>query len=126
IQDNVLWTEEGHRMSWRMMLRSKTGRSNFYVINKDSNEKKLVNLNEYLTQKQKHQVSTKPDVIWQFAQRLKNEYALKGEDVSVYVDNYISVNGRPYAKLIDPETDLAKVEWDAFKHSSWILPSNLE
>ena len=25
IQDDVLWTEEGHRMSWRMMLRSKSG-----------------------------------------------------------------------------------------------------
>ena len=23
IQDDVLWTEEGHRLSWRMMLRAK-------------------------------------------------------------------------------------------------------
>ena len=25
IQGDVLWTEEGHRMSWRMMLRSRSG-----------------------------------------------------------------------------------------------------
>ncbi|WP_316930169.1 HTTM domain-containing protein [Leeuwenhoekiella sp. MAR_2009_132] len=25
IKDDVLWTEEGHRLSWRMMLRSKGG-----------------------------------------------------------------------------------------------------
>jgi hypothetical protein len=126
IDDNVLWTEEGHRMSWRMMLRSKSGRSYFYVIDKNTNKKTVVDLNEYLTKKQKHQVSTKPDVIWQFAQRIKQQYESVGQDVSVYVDSYISVNGRTYKKLIDPETDLANIEWNAFKHSPWLLPSNLD
>jgi hypothetical protein len=126
IKDNVLWTEEGHRMSWRMMLRSKSGRANFYVIDKKTNEKTSVDLNKYITKKQKHKVTTKPDFIWQFAQRLKKQYADNGQDVSIYVDCYVSVNGRPYQKLIDPETDLANVEWDVFKHSSWLLPSKLD
>ncbi len=126
IEDNVLWTEEGHRLSWRMMLRSKSGRSNFYVIDKETNNKKLVDLNKYLTKKQQHIVSTKPDAIWQFAQRLKRKYAEKGQDISVYVDCYISVNGRPYTKLIDPEIDLASTDWDTYKHASWILPSKLD
>lgn len=126
IEDNVLWTEEGHRMSWRMMLRSKSGKAHYYVIDKLTNKKTAIDLNDYLTRKQKHQASTKPDVIWQFAQRLKKEYASKGQDVSVYVDCYVRVNGRPYKKLIDPETDLANTEWNPFKHSSWILPSKLD
>ena len=126
IQDNVLWTEEGHRMSWRMMLRSKSGFSNFYIVDKKTHQRTKIDLNNYLTRKQIHLVSTKPDVIWQFAQRLKKLYAGKGHDIAVYVDCYISINGRPYKKLVDPQTDLANVEWNPYKHSEWLLPSNLE
>ena len=34
IKDNVLWTEEGHRLSWRMMLRTKSGKAVFRIKNK--------------------------------------------------------------------------------------------
>lgn len=126
IQDNVLWTEEGHRMSWRMMLRSKYGYVNYYVVDKKTNNTTVINLNDYLTKKQQRPASTKPDVIWQFTQRLKKEYAAKGQDVSVFVDCKISVNGRPFEPLIDKEVDLAAEDWSAFKHSQWILPSKLD
>lgn len=126
IQDNVLWTEEGHRMSWRMMLRSKYGYVNYYVVDKKTNNTTVINLNDYLTKKQQRPASTKPDVIWQFSQRLKKEYAAKGQDVSVFVDCKISVNGRPFEPLIDKEVDLAAEDWSAFKHSQWILPSKLD
>ena len=63
---------------------------------------------------------------WQFCQRLKEEYAKNGQDVSVFVDCKISVNGRPFTPLIDKEVDLAALEWSAFKHSEWILPSKLD
>src|SRR5690606_9254244 len=32
IKGDVLWTEEGHRLSWRMMLRSRSGEAFFKVI----------------------------------------------------------------------------------------------
>lgn len=35
IKDDVLWTEEGHRLSWRMMLRVKSGYANYKVVNKE-------------------------------------------------------------------------------------------
>lgn len=126
IEDNVLWTEEGHRMSWRMMLRSKSGKSRFYVVDNESNKKSLVRLNDYLTPKQRQKVSTKPDFIWQFAQYLKNEYSKKELDVSVFVDCHISVNGRPLTRLVDPDVNLANEKWNAFKHSAWLLPSKLD
>ncbi|NCT18987.1 MAG: HTTM domain-containing protein, partial [Flavobacteriia bacterium] len=34
IEDTVLWTEEGHRLSWRMMLRSKSGSARVHVVDK--------------------------------------------------------------------------------------------
>ena len=125
ITDNVLWTEEGHRMSWRMMLRTKSATAIYKVVDKETQKETTVKLNDYLTRKQKHGVASKPDFIWQFAQRLKQEYAEKGQDIEVYVNAYVSVNGRPRAQFINPEIDLAALEWNTFKHSEWILPSKL-
>lgn len=127
IKDNVLWTEEGHRMSWRMMLRYKSGIAQYTVVDSVSNEEIRIKLEDYLTKKQIAHASTKPDFIWQFAQRLKQEYYIeKGLDVAVYVDCKISVNGRPFQPLIDSTVDLGKVKWDAFRHHNWILPSKLD
>ena len=51
IQDNVLWTEEGHRLSWRMMLRAKNGSINFRVVDNATNSIIPIKLNNYLTKK---------------------------------------------------------------------------
>lgn len=123
IKDDVLWTEEGHRMSWRMMLRVKHGYGAYKVVDKQTKEVYRIKLDDYLTKKQQHNVKAKPDFIWQFAQYLKKDFAGQGKDVSVYASIFLSVNGRPNKQLIDPTVDLAAVEWDVFKHSNWILPS---
>jgi len=126
IEDNVLWTEEGHRLSWRMMLRSKHGIITYKVVNKENKGATVINLNDYLSKKQQRIASTKPDVIWQFAQRLKKEYTAKGENISVFVNCKISVNRRGYKPLIAPNVDIAALDWNTFKHSDWLLPSQLE
>lgn len=123
IQDNVLWTEEGHRMSWRMMLRSKQGTISFKVVDKATNKIRFVKLKEYLTPKQQRNIQSKPDVIWQFVQRLKKEHAAKGEDIAVYVNCQVKINGRKYKRLVDNTVDLASVPWDYFGHADWLLDS---
>lgn len=123
IKDDVLWTEEGHRLSWRMMLRSKQGKTIYTVVDNETNEKRIIKLSDYLSPKQQRIASTKPDIMWQFSQRLKKEYAAKGIDISVYINARLSVNGRPYKKFINSEVDIAAQPWDYFKHSDWILPS---
>lgn len=123
IQDNVLWTEEGHRLSWRMMLRTKSGITTYNVVNNDNDKSMPINLNDYLSPKQQRIATTKPDVMWQFAQRLKKQFKAQGQNVSVFVNSKLSVNGKPYKPFIDYDTDLANVAWKAFKHSNWILPS---
>ncbi len=122
-EDNVLWTEEGHRLSWRMMLRAKSGSVNYTVIDEATNNAIPIKLDDYLTKKQQNGASTKPDFIWQFAQYLKKDFAKKGKSVKVYVRAYVSVNGKTSKQLIDPEVDLANEEWHHFKHHDWILPS---
>ena len=126
IEDDVLWTEEGHRMSWRMMLRTRSGATTFKVVNKETQKAMPIALDQFLTPKQQRSAATKPDIIWQFAQYLKSYYAEKGLDVAVYVDAQVSVNGRRFKPLIDLKTDLAEVEWQIVQHSDWILPSKQE
>ncbi|NAY92629.1 HTTM domain-containing protein [Muricauda sp. JGD-17] len=122
-QDNVLWTEEGHRLSWRMMLRGRQGTIQFKVVNKENNEVKYIKLDDYLTNKQKNRVASYPDFTWQFAQRLKKEYTEKGMDVQVFVRSRVKINDGKYYEFIDPEVDLASVPWKHFSHNEWICPS---
>ena len=126
-QDDVLWTEEGHRLSWRMMLRSKAGKIAFKVVDKENvRDTIFIRPEDYLSAKQLRAMPAKPDLIWQFAQRLEEEYAQKGQKVEIYVDSKISINGRAYQPFIDPTVDLAAEKWRHFSHSPWILPSSIE
>ncbi len=130
IPGDVLWTEEGHRMSWRMMLRGRSGTTNFYVLDKnDPNAKqKYIDKNKYLSRKQLRLVSGKPDAMWQFAQYLKKEAAAEGKDIAVFVKSKVSVNGKKRKTFIDPEVDLASAPWNYFTTNPWILkyPPELE
>lgn len=123
IEGDVLWTEEGHRMSWRMMLRNRSGIAQFRIVDKSSNRATIVNLKEYLTSEQIDKLSAYPDFIWQFAQRLKEEYEREGIQVAVYVNSKVSINGHPLKLFINPKTDLAAEPWDPFRHHEWILPA---
>lgn len=126
IKDDVLWTEEGHRMSWRMMLRNRNGMISFRVMDKETGEVNTVDLDAYLTKAQINKIGAYPDFIWQFAQRLKKEYANRDQDISVFVDCKVAINGKPFYTFIDPNADLAAEPWDYFWHNEWIFPSPLK
>ena len=126
IQDDVLWTEEGHRLSWRMMLRSRVGSIRVFVEDKATGNREQIKLDDYLTKKQKGKVACYPDFTWQFAQYLKKENAKQGKDIGVFVINKVRVNKSKYREFIDPDTDLANVPWKHFSHNEWILPSKEE
>src|SRR5690554_3628610 len=122
-KDDVLWTEEGHRLSWRMMLRSKSGTLNVYVVDKATGIKELYKHDQILGKKQRASVRTKPDIMWQLAQKIKKIEVENGRDVEVYMQATVSINQGPYFPFTDPEVDLAAEKWHPFKHSEWILPS---
>ena len=117
---DVVWTEEGHRMSWRMMLRSKKGTITYTIKDKNSDSVWTELPADRLLSYQARSVATKPDFIWQYAQYLEKLYKEKGYDVQVFADCKCSVNGRPIKALIDPTIDLAVQPWRPFSHHSWI------
>ena len=119
---NVFYTEEGHRLSWRMMLRYKTGRTSFEVTNVQNDSTWLVKPKDFLVPKQARSMAGKPDMIWQFAQHLERVYQKEGiRDIEVRAISSVRLNSGPYHKLIDPDVNLANVPWERFKHSDWIL-----
>src|SRR6185503_2026118 len=69
-QGNVNWTEEGHRFSWRMKLRDKVGEARFFVTAKDTGDTRAADPTRYLTAAQLDEMSTRPDMILQFAHHL--------------------------------------------------------
>lgn len=121
IEKEVLWTEEGHRLSWRMMLRSRSGSIAFNVVDLKNNHTYVYDYTTILTPKQIEWFNNKPDAIWQMAQYIKKEYYKKNTDVAIFVKSYVSINGGKYVPFINPKVDLAKAKWNYFKHNPWIL-----
>lgn len=117
IREDVLWTEEGHRMSWRMMLRAKSSSIQFYIKNEEVDFKRKLNLEAYLTRKQQGAL-TKPDVFWQFIQRVKERY--KGQDIELFANARVRVNNQDLRYLVDPEKELSQLKWDYFWHNNWL------
>lgn len=120
---NVSWTEEGHRFSWQMKLRSKVGKAIFTVRDPVTSQTWTVDPYTILTRRQYRKMATRPDMILQFAHylsaRWKTLYQIDNSEVRAQV--YASLNGRNPALLIDPDRDLAKVTRD-LSHADWILP----
>lgn len=119
---DVFYTEEGHRLAWRMMLRFKTGHISYNITSPVNDSTWVVSPSQFLTRKQSSAIVGKPDMIWQFAQYLERYYGDMGyEGVEVRADAYTRLNMQPTIKLIDSEVDLTKVRWESLKHSDWIL-----
>ena len=118
----LLWTEQGYRFSWRVMLIEKAGYTTFKVVDNSSNKFQLVDNMEFLTPFQEKQMSFQPDMILEYAHYLGATFEKRGfKDVSVYADSYVTLNGRPSKRFIDPKVDLLKQKND-LKHKTWILP----
>ncbi len=123
--DNVLWTEEGHRMSWRMMLRIKSGDTYFLVKDYDQGKEWKVYPQEISSTEQSYKIAKNPDMMWQAIQRLKADLNTKGhQDFGIFIYSEISVNGRSYLPFTDSTRDMTNVKWKRFKHADWILKSS--
>lgn len=122
IPGNANWTEEGHRYAWHMKLRQKSAKVRFRVINNNTNKVTKVNPAKELSKRQKRKMSTRPDMILQYAHHLGEKYNRKGDkNISVYADVTASLNGRKKQLLIDPKVDLLKTQYNVFKND-WIVP----
>jgi vitamin K-dependent gamma-carboxylase len=118
---NVNWHEQGFRFAWRVMLVEKAGQVEFTVVC-DDDQRYVVRPRDALTALQHKMMATQPDMIQQYARHLRRTFAARGHTrVRVYADAWVSMNGRPRQRLIDPNVDLAGAP-DTLAPKSWILP----
>lgn len=118
----VHWTEEGHRFSWHMKLRTKNSRARFLVTDPASRELWLVDPRHELTAWQYRKMSDRPDMILQYAHHLHDRFRReRGLDVEVRATVMTSLNGRREQQLIDPDQNLVEVP-PGLAHWDWILP----
>ncbi len=121
IKGNVTWTEEGHRLSWRMMLRSKSGISHFKIVNHANDSTWYIQPSMVFDSSHLMEIAVLPDVTWQAAQYLKFDYQKKQMNVAVFAINYVRLNHRDPTLFIDTTVDLGIVKWSCFTHNEWIL-----
>nr|WP_256534143.1 HTTM domain-containing protein [Lewinella sp. JB7] len=119
---DVNWSEEGHRYSWRMMLRTKQGRGFFRVVDVDTQREEAVIPADSLREEQYQRMATHPDMILQFAHHIRDTRARRGQQVAVYGNFKVRLNGREMGVFIDPDTDLATTEWQWLSAKPWVLP----
>jgi hypothetical protein len=118
----VAWTEEGHRFSWRMKLRDKSGRAEFVLTDPSTGETETINPRRLMPRWQASQVATHPDMLLQFSHMLAERREREGRArPQVRVRALSRLNGRPPKDLVDPTVDLA-AEKRSLGRSWWIVP----
>jgi hypothetical protein len=121
IPGNVDWTNEAHNFSWRMKLVDKRGKLMFYVAHRSNPEPEMWHHFElHINRKQYQKMTTHPDMILQFSHYIAGLYSKRGyKEVKVYAASEMSLNGREYQFLINPNLDLTR-EKLTFGHAGYI------
>ena len=121
----LFWHEQGYRFSWRVMLVEKVGYTSFSIYDAKTQKKITVvdDHSKFLSPIQIKQMSFQPDLILQYAHMLGDHFKERNgnNNVNVYVDCFVTLNGRRSQRLINPETDLYNQK-ESFKPKEWILP----
>ena len=104
------WHEEGHYFAWRMMLRQKITRIQFNVTNPKTGEQRYADPRDYLNSSQFKVFAGNPGMILLFAHHIdKLVQRNAGFDPIITSKIYVSLNGRQFRELVDPNLDLSKI-----------------
>lgn len=102
---NVSWTEEGHKFAWHMKLRSKESFATFYAVDPATRIKTAINDSGILLKHQLKSYSDHPDKNIQYSKYLKQKL-YPNNDVEIRATVWASLNGRPFALLLDSNVNL--------------------
>ncbi|MEZ5039950.1 MAG: HTTM domain-containing protein [Saprospiraceae bacterium] len=119
----LLWTEEGYRFSWRVMLVEKVGQATFYIHDLENGRKSEVDNSKYLSLFQEKQMVIQPDMILQYAHFLAKTYEEEQGicQPKVTVNSHVALNGRRSQAFVNPNIDLAAIK-DGWAPKHWIIP----
>ena len=105
---NVRFNDDGYYLSWRVMLTERAAFVEYQVIDPATGHTRLVHAGDLLEPWQVAQADTRPDLILATAHLIADETERdNGARPIVHADAWVSVNGRPRQRWIDPAADLA-------------------
>ena len=118
----TIWHEEGHYFAWRMMLRQKITRLQFNVTHPVTGERRYANPGDYLNTSQYKVFAGNPGMILLFAHHLDQLVQSNARfDPKITARIEVSLNGRDFRELVDPELDLSNIP--AYEPSyRWVKP----
>ena len=119
--DDYRWTGQGYRFAWNVLLTERAGSATFVVTEPTTGRSWIADVERLYTPTQLRVMAGEPDLIHQAARTIAAEEEARGHHVEVRVDAWASLNGRPAARLIDPDVDLAAQPLDVWP-DDWILP----
>lgn len=123
-QDHVDWNGLGQRFSWRMKLMYKDVDMHFYLVEEGSTEKREVNVQHFLNDKQYTNLMYYPDFIPYVARYIKAEGEKFGmKNPKVVADFSVAFNGNKERILVNPSVDLSKVKYKAGDRLYWLRAS---
>ncbi|MCB0988311.1 MAG: HTTM domain-containing protein [Microthrixaceae bacterium] len=115
------WTAEGYRFGWNVLLVERSGSVAFEVYEPSTGHRWTADAEALYTPNQVRVMNGEPDLIQQAAREIRSAEAEKGHRVEVHVDAWMSFNGRPAQRWIDPTVDLAAQPRNLWP-KPWILP----
>ncbi|XP_054155223.1 vitamin K-dependent gamma-carboxylase-like, partial [Oppia nitens] len=115
------WTNGLYGYSWDMMVHNwKHIHTTITVVDKSMNKFYLNPQSWTQSMRWSHHSDMVKQYVMCAHKRLVNEFNIT--DPSIFVDTWISLNGRFAQRVYDPRVDLVKAEWTPFKRPDWVLP----
>ena len=107
------------------MLMEKQGYTIFRILDRETNKSWTAQNSMFLTPFQEKQMSFQPDMILEYVRFLEEYYcSTEGfENLEIYADSFVSLNGRPRVRFVDPTIDLT-IQTDKDYRIKWLMPFN--
>lgn len=120
-RENSAWTGRGFNFSWRVMLAERSGHVEFFAFDPATQRRWRLPTRSELAPWQERLMAQEPEMIRQFALHLAEKLHREGNPATeVRADAFLALNGRPHARLLRPDVNLAGP-----LPSDWILPAPL-
>ncbi|HEX4980042.1 MAG TPA: HTTM domain-containing protein, partial [Ilumatobacteraceae bacterium] len=121
IPGDARWTNEGYRFSWNVLLTEKGADVRFRVTEPATGTAWVETASDLYTPTQWRAMASDPELIRQTAHAIAGVYRRGGHRVEVRADAFVSLNGRPALRLVDPTVDLSREPYRLLGQP-WILP----
>ncbi len=120
------WTYVGRNFSWRMKADTRPiEQLEFSVQNPVTGQILPVNVRSYINEMQVLNISYDARSALAFARLLRQEAARMGiPNAIVKARILVRYNGRPPQLFLDPNVDLASLEYSPFRRFEWVIPLN--